>query len=332
MTGGTSGEGGAATAAAGGSGGQVTGGAAGVTSTGGVPNDGGSSGEGGAPNGDAGTSAASGGGTAATSGAASTPGGASGHGGSSAGSGAAGAAGVSGASGAAGTCTGCAPLESCWSDESGSRCIASSVPLPTGHGIDATEVTREQYFAWLVREPATTGQPAECDWNDTFMPDPSCMTGASVCQGDACATHPQPCVDLCDALAYCAAVDRQLCTEAEWTSACSSDGAYPLGREDGGGFGMSACNDYIDGRSTTVPVGSKPDCQPPPDSGFAGVFDLIGNVEEWVDHCRAADDVCSPRGLSFGMGAAAPQCSQSTYAERSVARDNLGFRCCSPEG
>jgi sulfatase modifying factor 1 len=249
---------------------------------------------------------------------------------SSGGSSASGAAGVSGGGGTAAACTGCRPLETCWTDATGSRCVASSVPLPNGLGIDATEVTREQYFSWLVREPETTEQPAECDWNDVFMPDPTCMEGPAVCQGEDCATHPQPCVDLCDALAYCTAIGRRLCTKTEWTSACSSDGAYVLGREEGGSIGMSTCNDYFDGRTTTIAVASKPDCHPPPGSGFEGVYDLIGNVEEWVDDCRAADAVCSPRGLSFGMGAAAPHCDQYTYAERSMVRDNLGFRCCSP--
>jgi hypothetical protein len=322
------GDGGLGAAAAGASAAGPMGGSAGRTSTGGASSDAGRSGESGAPGGETGATSGNAG-TAPAGGAAGTTGGSAGHGGSS---GASGAGGVAGESGAAGACTGCGLLESCWSDASGPRCIASSVPLPTGLGIDATEVTRGQYFAWLVREPTAADQPAECDWNGTFMPDPTCMTEASVCQGDACVTHPQPCVDLCDAIAYCSAIGRRLCTEAEWTSACSSDGAYPLGRESGGSFGMSTCNDYIDGRATTVPVASKTGCQPPAGSGFAGVFDLIGNVEEWVDDCRAADDVCSPRGLSFGMGAAAPSCGQSTYAERSVVRDNLGFRCCSPEG
>jgi formylglycine-generating enzyme required for sulfatase activity len=91
---------------------------------------------------------------------------------------------------------------------------------------------------------------------------------------------------------------------------------------------MSTCNDYLDGRTTTIGVASKPGCQPPANSGFAGVFDLVGNVEEWVDDCNVGEGVCRPRGLSFGMGAAAPHCSQSTYAERSAVRETLGFRCC----
>jgi formylglycine-generating enzyme required for sulfatase activity len=125
-------------------------------------------------------------------------------------------------------------------------------------------------------------------------------------------------------------VGRRLCTDTEWTNACSSNGAYEAGRETGG---RGTCNDYTTGSTTTVPVASLPGCQPPASSGFAGVFDMIGNVEEWVDNCFSSDgarDACKPRGLPFGMGAAAPLCSQSTYAERSEAKDTVGFRCCAP--
>jgi formylglycine-generating enzyme required for sulfatase activity len=83
--------------------------------------------------------------------------------------------------------------------------------------------------------------------------------------------------------------------------------------------------------STTVPVASEPDCHAPADSPFAGVYDLIGNVEEWTDNCltsTGATDICKPQGLPFGKGATAPLCNQSTYADRSEARATLGFRCC----
>lgn len=224
-------------------------------------------------------------------------------------------------------CTGCGPLETCWSGDSGARCVAAQVALPTGLAIDATEVTRGQYAAWLLSEPETTGQAEVCAWNESFAPDAKCIIAPSVCQGETCASHPQPCVDFCDAAAYCAALGRRLCTAPEWTSSCSAEGAYPLGHEDG--LGPGACNDYTAFGTTTVPVASKPDCQPPAGSGFAGVYDMIGNVEEWVDACFA-EDTCRPYGLSFGIGAAAPACEQSTYADRAMFRDNLGFRCCSP--
>jgi hypothetical protein len=42
--------------------------------------------------------------------------------------------------GAAGAFPACLPYESCWSDGSGSRCIASTVSVPGPLGIDLTEV------------------------------------------------------------------------------------------------------------------------------------------------------------------------------------------------
>jgi sulfatase modifying factor 1 len=279
-------------------------------------------GEGGVPTNDAGTTAS--GGTISTGGGANA-GGSSGAGGSSAGSEASGNGGAGGSAGAAGQCTGCGELGSCWSDAAGFRCVAAVVPLPNGIAIDVTEVTRGQYAAWLASNPDVTAPPEVCEWNESFSPDPACMSKPSVCQGDDCSTHPQPCIDFCDATAYCSALGRRLCTQTEWTSSCSSDGAEPLGHEPGPG----ACNDYTIGGSTTVPVGSMPGCQPPAASGFSGVFDMIGNVEEWVDDC-AVGDTCKPRGLSYGAGAAAPTCDQSTYAERAVTREKLGFRCCTP--
>jgi formylglycine-generating enzyme required for sulfatase activity len=228
------------------------------------------------------------------------------------------------------TCTACGAHESCWINGSQARCVATPVQLPTGLAIDATEVTRAQYSAWLATTPAATSQPVRCAWNESFAADEECMGLPSVCQGDECGTHPQPCIDLCDAEAYCASTGARLCTRAEWTSACSSDGMYPAAY--GETFVAGTCNDYTIYGETTVPVTSKPGCQAPDDSGFAGVFDLIGNVAEWIDDCRSAEgaaDVCNPHGLSFGIGAAAPICEQSTYAERSEAADNLGFRCCS---
>ena len=281
--------------------------------------------------GSAGATAINTGGSAATGGATSKTGGAFGTGGSWAVAGASGTGGAIATGGVSGTCPGCQPNESCWSDSSSSRCIESSVRLPTAFAIDATEVTRGQYAAWLTTNPVTTGQVAVCAWNTSFTPDATCMAKSSVCQGTACTRHPQPCIDMCDAAAYCKAVGRRLCSDTEWTNACSSNGAYDAGY--GTSLVFGTCNDYTAGTTTTVPVSSETGCQAPASSGFAGVFDMIGNLAEWVDNCSPSDgatDTCKPRGLSFGSGAAAPTCSQSTYAKRSAVNDNVGFRCCTP--
>ena len=203
-------------------------------------------------------------------------------------------------------------------------------PNPNPFLIDATEVTRGQYAAWLATNPnpADIWQDTTCSWNTSFTPDATCMTQSSVCQGTGCANHPQPCIDMCDASAYCNAVGKRLCDESEWDNACTSNGVNQITY--GNSFVPGACNDYSLNGTTTVPVGSKPACQSPI-PGYAGVFDLIGNVSEWVQNCTGSAgqaDICKPRGLSFGYGAAAPICSQSTYAKRSAVYDNVGFRCC----
>ena len=253
-------------------------------------------------------------------------------------------AGDGGATAEPGGCTGCGPLEQC---APGRLCVAKSVTVPAGFSIDATEVTRGQYAAWLATTPSTKDQASVCAWNDSFTPNTACMAMPSVCQGEGCARHPQPCIDYCDAAAYCKAVGKKLCGAlsgdapvprssfvsaqgSRWFNACSSNGANLIT------YGPEAvrgnCNDFLTFTRTTIPVASKPACQSTV-PGYAGIFDLIGNVGEWEDNCLTTEgpqDSCKPRGLSFGIGAALPHCSSETYRGRAETSDTVGFRCCAP--
>ena len=329
---------GGSSASSGGTGGGTTASGGIASSGGGLDASGGQSG---------GTTGTGGGGGSASSGSAGGSGGESGSskstgGGGSTGTGGAaagasgstgGAAGNGGASGTGGTvnvCSGCQSLEEC---SMGRMCVAKSVQIPPNPNpflIDATEVTRGQYAAWLATNPnpADIWQDATCSWNASFTPDTACMARSSVCKGADCANHPQVCIDMCDAVAYCRAIGKHLCSAYEWSNACTSNGVNQFTY--GNSIGVGQCHDTTEpNSSTTVPVGTMPECQSPV-PGFAGIFDLIGNVSEWVADCTGsagATDSCQSRGGSFGLSEVMPDCSQSVGGQRAYFSDRIGFRC-----
>lgn len=217
-------------------------------------------------------------------------------------------------------------------------------PCPTGRGpamvqtiagfcIDSTEVTRSQYGDFLADNPSLVGQPVECSWNTTYTPPQECMARPQTCQ-DGCANFPQQCVDWCDAVAFCEWAGKRLCgkigggqvgeldaVEGEWLNVCSSGGVndYPYGPT----YEQGACNAY--------PVNCENgECHPSEVSSLAqcetmGVFDLVGNVAEWVNGCN--DEQCSLRGAMFGE-TQVPSCFWVGTSPRNQQDSMIGFRCC----
>ncbi|MBI5535707.1 MAG: SUMF1/EgtB/PvdO family nonheme iron enzyme [Deltaproteobacteria bacterium] len=229
-------------------------------------------------------------------------------------------------------------LEQCWI---GKLCVARQVPMEGGFSIDATEVTRFQYESWLATHPSTSAQNAKCAWNSSFAAEPRCMSHWDVCQ-TGCANHPQVCVDWCDAQAYCKAVGKRLCgrmgggsdasgakadpIRGQWYNACVSGrnrNAYPYGDT----YDEQACNGIAQHVNTTVEVGTLSECQSSI-SGYDGVFDLSGNVSEWVDAC-SANDACRMDGGAFNGAKDELGCGGDRRALRRSAEPALGFRCCS---
>lgn len=213
------------------------------------------------------------------------------------------------------------------------------VRVPEGYGIDGTEVTGCQYFAWLKTQPATSGQPSFCSWNTDFTP---------TCQWPPVGKENLPvvCVDWCDARAYCQAMGKVLCGKigggpnaygdyanasmSQWHNACSSSNrnAYPYGSL----YDGQACNGSDKGVKAAVQVGSLQGCQSSV-SGYAGVFDLSGNVWEWEDSCEASvgkSDNCRLRGGSFDGSGQELTCDANGSSYRGSTNAAYGFRCCVP--
>jgi formylglycine-generating enzyme required for sulfatase activity len=175
------------------------------------------------------------------------------------------------------------------------------------------------------------------DAHETSAAEYASCVGAGRCSAAACAAdgadHPVVCVSRAAAAAYCAFKGKRLPTAAEWTLAAAGAASrrFPWGdappdpdRLDACGAecrpnGMFAGND---GYARTAPVGSYP-----LGATVDGVFDLAGNVAEWVDATTAV-----VRGGSFtdvdpnGVATSAAR----TVADALPSAD-VGFRCASSD-
>ncbi|HRI68362.1 MAG TPA: SUMF1/EgtB/PvdO family nonheme iron enzyme [Polyangium sp.] len=148
-----------------------------------------------------------------------------------------------------------------------------------------------------------------------------------------------------DAMRACQVEGKRLCTVEEWEFACEGPGMwpYPYGAE----RDRTACNidrdeeapdadalsrpdrvgtevERIDKR---VKSGSMPRCVSP-----FGVYDMTGNVDEWVDNPQGKKAEppfrSSLKGDDWGPGRARCRPIDSTIPE-SFTSPQRGFRCCS---
>lgn len=140
---------------------------------------------------------------------------------------------------------------------------------------------------------------------------------------------PINCIDHDGAKDLCGYLGGRLCDSKEWLAACrgSDNRAFPYGPE----FQPSRChvgsyeNPGPGGRST-IAAGSVTECV----GGLPGLFDMSGNVSEWVADCKG--DYCKFRGAAYvgnepveyfaGCGEV---CSGN---DKTLRSGTVGVRCC----
>lgn len=118
----------------------------------------------------------------------------------------------------------------------------------------------------------------------------------------------------------------------EWVAACSRNGSRTYAY--GSAYQAGYCNDN-NPSGGPVPVKSLPNCE----GGFAGLFDMSGNVQEWENWCDDAGSICQIRGGTFASMPVDAGNSQDDglscapggvfHPQWTWSDKSTGFRCCS---
>lgn len=193
--------------------------------------------------------------------------------------------------------------------------------------IDVGEVTGGEYDVFLARADAGTLPPPRAACAGAVDHTPSQVGWPEL---------PVSGVSFCDADAYCASVGKRLCgrrgggaltpagtstsladpTTNEWYRACSKAGTKRLPYGNESVSGECATVNQLRVRSGRC------------EGGYGGMFDLVGNVEEWIDACASED----PTATCFAAGGSALDSLADCTTFHGYARANkfalAGFRCC----
>jgi formylglycine-generating enzyme required for sulfatase activity len=148
--------------------------------------------------------------------------------------------------------------------------------------------------------------------------------------GDAArGKFPINCIDHDGAADLCAHLGGRLCTSKEWLAGCrgTEERAFPYGPE----YQESRCHvgSYDKpgpGGRSTIEAGSIPDCV----GGLPGLFDMSGNVSEWISDCKG--DYCKFRGAAYVGNEPVEHfagCGEVCAGNDKGLRSNtVGVRCC----
>jgi formylglycine-generating enzyme required for sulfatase activity len=201
--------------------------------------------------------------------------------------------------------------------------------------MDTIEVTVAAYKI-CVREGKCTpeclllGQcsavPTQASWGDPQ----EAIRASAYCNGDRDdrQDHPVNCVSWEESTRYCEAYGKRLPTAEEWEWAArgaNPEGWYPWGT--GGDVKDQLCWSKPDVRGSTCVSASNPTDKTP-----QGLYDMAGNVSEWVSGSLAAPGVHRPARQAFGaswyaMDDGYVRASLGGVEVPSERNETLGFRC-----
>lgn len=230
------------------------------------------------------------------------------------------------------------------STECGAFLGGPMVAIPNkGYCVDATEVKREHYQSYLD-DVGSTPPPQEprCEWNTTTLPPSYLFTPEATKPED-----PIRGINFCQAVSYCNWAGKRLCGKIgggeldpasggdtnvdQFYVACSHDGIqkFPYGVA----YVANTCNDSKGniGPNGQAGAGSLPGCE----GGYPGLFDMSGNVQEWIDQCELASTPnatqCIMKGGCWNFDGGAQSAVHCSFGQLGSVTGNApqnGFRCC----
>ncbi|HEY3449615.1 MAG TPA: SUMF1/EgtB/PvdO family nonheme iron enzyme [Myxococcales bacterium] len=128
------------------------------------------------------------------------------------------------------------------------------------------------------------------------------------------------------AKAACANAGKRLCARAEWLAACKGESKRKFAY--GEAFVAERCADRPLAKKRgekPQPTGSLPDCRTP-----EGVYDLSGNVWEWLADTGPGGNPADLLGGGYGNEGKSMACEQEERLGQPVTQQGeaMGFRCC----
>jgi serine/threonine-protein kinase len=171
-------------------------------------------------------------------------------------------------------------------------------------------------------EPADAGEPAvdPAAYVDLWSRRCNAMHGE--------ADHPINCVDFAAAEAFCKSAGKRLPTEVEWDFAARGMEARTCAWGNEPPKCGRACYDKNEScRLVGEAVATCPSGLHPADRTPEGVFDLGGNVREWVSGVSALATQRVLRGASFYDGAEKLRADYREVVPSTTSHPTIGFRC-----